>query len=64
MDWKARFYRLFIASLVLSLTKKRTYFFNIYNNILATSKATITPILYETRKAITEALVERTSENK
>src|SRR5208337_5166431 len=63
VDWKARFYRPFIASLILSLAEKRTYFINIYNDILATSEATTTLILYETRKAIAEALVERTSEN-
>jgi exonuclease III len=62
-DWEARFHGPFVASLVLSLAKKRTHFFNVYNDISATSEATTTPILHETRKAVAEALAERTDEN-
>ena len=62
-DWEARFHGPFVASLILSLAKERTHFFNVYNNISATSEATNTPILHEAQAAIAKVIMLRTEEN-
>ena len=62
-DWHVEIHGPNLASLVLSLTEKRTHFFNVYNDISATSEATNTPILHEARAAIVKVMMPRTEEN-
>ena len=62
-DWHVEIHSPNLASLVLSLAEERTYFFNVYNDISATSKATNTPILHEARAAIAKVMMPRTEEN-
>ena len=62
-DWYIENYSPNLASLILSLAEKRTYIFNVYNDISATSEATNTPILHEARAAIAEVIILRIEEN-